>query len=109
MPTFSPGQRVILFLEAHQDGTYRVVELMLGAFKEVPVATARDMEPGASGRASYALGQTGIFMGGLVSCSAGTRITVEIAFPTIDRHNRMTGHNHTDAEINEMLPPPKGE
>ncbi len=35
MPRFIDGDRVILFLAPHQDGTFRVVELMLGAFREV--------------------------------------------------------------------------
>jgi len=42
MPKFDPGQRVILFLEAHSDGMYRVVDLMLGAFKEVTLVNASE-------------------------------------------------------------------
>ena len=37
MPKFSEGQRVILFLAPHEDGNYRIVEMMLGAFKELQV------------------------------------------------------------------------
>lgn len=42
MPRFSAGERVILFLESHEDGTYRIMELMLGAFKEVRVPGTSD-------------------------------------------------------------------
>jgi len=37
MPRFFAGQRVILFLSPHPDGTFQIVELMLGAFKESAV------------------------------------------------------------------------
>lgn len=35
MPTFSPGERVLLFLAARTDGTYDLVEMGLGAFQEL--------------------------------------------------------------------------
>jgi len=35
-PEFRPGDRALLFLVAQSDGTYRILHLMLGAFREVP-------------------------------------------------------------------------
>ncbi|MEM1248611.1 MAG: fibronectin type III domain-containing protein [Acidobacteriota bacterium] len=35
MPTFTPGERVLLFLAARTDGTYDLVEMGLGAFQEL--------------------------------------------------------------------------
>jgi hypothetical protein len=33
-PTFGEGERALLFLGRHEDGTYRILHLMLGAFRE---------------------------------------------------------------------------
>ena len=35
MPAFSPGERVLLFLSSHEDGTYRLTDMALGAFQEL--------------------------------------------------------------------------
>lgn len=37
-PTFVEGERAILFLGYHPDGTYRILHLMLGAFREARIA-----------------------------------------------------------------------
>ncbi len=37
-PTFSAGERAILFLGRHADGSYRVLQLVLGAFREARMA-----------------------------------------------------------------------
>jgi hypothetical protein len=42
MPKFYTGQRVILFLAPRADGTYALVELTLGAFKEQQVKGSQD-------------------------------------------------------------------
>ena len=42
MPRFEADQRVILFLAPHGDGAYRIVELMLGAFKGLQVRNSSE-------------------------------------------------------------------
>ena len=37
-PTFVEGERALLFLGRHADGTYRILHLMLGAFREARMA-----------------------------------------------------------------------
>ncbi|MDQ1346987.1 MAG: Matrixin family metalloprotease [Acidobacteriota bacterium] len=37
-PTFVEGERALLFLGRHDDGTYRILHLMLGAFREALMA-----------------------------------------------------------------------
>ena len=37
-PTFAEGERALLFLGRHADGTYRILHLMLGAFREAVLA-----------------------------------------------------------------------
>ena len=37
-PTFAEGERALLFLGRHADGTYRILHLMLGAFREALLA-----------------------------------------------------------------------
>jgi hypothetical protein len=58
-PTFNHGERLLLFLHPRNDGTFRIVQLMLGAFRDVPFAgrrlavrsfgEAREVVPPASG------------------------------------------------------------
>ena len=36
-PTFVEGERAVLFLGSHADGTYRILHLMLGAFREARI------------------------------------------------------------------------
>jgi hypothetical protein len=40
-PQFAPGDRALLFLAARGDGTYRILHLMQGAFREVATGTRR--------------------------------------------------------------------
>lgn len=37
-PSFAEGERAVLFLGRHPDGTYRILHLMLGAFREARLA-----------------------------------------------------------------------
>jgi hypothetical protein len=40
-PAFTPGERAILFLQPANDGTYGILHLMLGAFRERPTLDGR--------------------------------------------------------------------
>ena len=40
-PRFAQGERALLFLSPRSDGTYAIVDLMLGAFHEVPAGGSR--------------------------------------------------------------------
>ncbi|HVF60228.1 MAG TPA: matrixin family metalloprotease [Thermoanaerobaculia bacterium] len=50
-PRLAEGERVLLFLRRHGDGSYRPLHLMLGAFHEVAAAGRRLAVPGFAGAA----------------------------------------------------------